>query len=180
MRTIFYLLCLSAFAFTACESTTAYELPTVADEFINFTIDGQEISLNAIDGSGQNDNRISFYGNEDGDNSLSLSRTSSDRTTRMRISGLNLPLAKDGDEISYVGRAYSPITIVVSGNSMSGSIYCPHVEDAEFVTYEGLLRIDEITKGGKMTGTFMASPDEEDNPAELENGTFQIGVIVND
>ncbi len=178
MRIVFYLFCLAGLAFTSCESTSSYQLPTVPDEFINFTIDGQDITLNAIEGTGQRNNYVTFY--SDGNNNINLSRTSPDKTTKMRISGINLPLVKSGDELSYVGSAYSPVTITVSGNSMSGSIYCPHVEDAQSVTYEGLLRIEEITKAGIMTGAFKSSPGVEGNVVEVENGTFQLGVIIND
>lgn len=180
MRFIYLTLFAAVMAFASCENETAYEVPVLADEFMTFSIDGQEITLNAISGSTGYANDLEINDSDNpGINRLRLERASRDLSTRMTITARDLPLTKNGDDFSFNYPGYVPATIAVRSNYMSGSIYCPHVEGLESVTYEGLIRIEELTKEGTVKGRFMTDNDATDNAARIDNGNFVLGVTMN-
>jgi len=174
MRYLYLCCCVAALFFTACENETAYELPVIADEFITFTIDGQDITLDALPNA-----QVSYTNHlQTSSGNLDITRASRDRTTTMRIIGRNLPVTGSGDDFRFNASGYVPIEITVYSNFMSGSIYCPHPEDDTRVTYQALLRVEEISKQGVMRGAFRTDPNAAGNAATIVDGSFTIGVSL--
>lgn len=178
MRFIYAIIFVSLLGFTSCENETAYEVPVIADEFMTFSIDGQEITLNAIGESSSYYNKLQIHNDRPNHNRLRMQRTSRDLTTTMTITGSDLPITKQNDAISFDADGYVPVEISVRSNYMSGSIYCPHEEDAQRITYQALLRLDSVSKEGVVKGKFMTDPEVAANAAIIENGSFTLAISL--
>lgn len=179
MRLIYLSLFALTVLFSACdENETAYELPTIPDEFITYTIAGQEITLNAVSSPHDTYFRNTFSSNVNatGDNWLRLHRTSADEETTMTITARDLPLVENGNVFTFNVPGYARAQIQVRSNYMSGSIYCPHPENVTQMTYEALIKVDELTKEGRIKGEFITDPDAAGNAINIEDGRFELVV----
>jgi len=176
MKTI-YTLFICTVLFTACENETIYEYPIVADEYIAFTIDGQETKLNSLIGQNQYYNRLDIYTDRPDHNHLYLTRSSVDGSSTMVIRGENLPIIMGNKQAEFNAAGYAPVTIQVRSSRMSGSIYCPHEEDGNTIEYAALFRFDDFTEAGIMSGTFMTDA-AADNPVTLKDGHFSLFVAT--
>lgn len=182
MKHVVLTLCaaLALVLFSCGEDEVGYQFPESSSEHITFTIDGQEQVLRGLGGpySNTNPNRIRIDDTPGYNNSVSLMRSNASNSTRLRITGRDLPLVREDGSVSWQGEDFVPVTITVSGNEMSGSIYCPHVEDATSVTYEALMVIDKVNESGIVSGRFKTDPDASGNAAQLTEGSFYLAVNI--
>ena len=178
MKSLFSLLplftvCLLGFA--SCEQTATYEVPTLADEFIDFKIDGQQVTLSAVPNDAYEPSRLEFSGET---NYIVLSRNSSDQETTLTIDAENVPIKQQDGKAVITREVFVPATITVLNTQMSGSLYCPHTVDGtgESISYEGLLRVESLTDDGRVKGSFKTDPNANANVVSITEGTFEVTV----
>jgi hypothetical protein len=95
----------------------------------------------------------------------------------MFLQARDLSIRKEDKSLFFNQEGYAPVTISVTNNSMSGSIYYPHPEDRTTLEYQALLRFDIY---GRMTGTFMTDPAAASNPVNMTDGSFSLFVKTED
>lgn len=171
INALFFLLLVTV---AACEDSAVVTLPVIEDQHISFTIDGQQQSLRGVDEATLYINALTINTATE-ENYLYLRRMSSDNEVVLSITAENIPVRKLEKGMAYVGETYSPATIEVRTSEISGGIYCPHEENATFMTYEALLSFDSFDENGRMIGSFRTK-EGADNPVELLNGTFDLHV----
>ncbi len=174
------LLLLCTVIFVNCADTGGYVYPTLADEHMTFSIDGQEIVLNGLTYADRYYNKLEIFGSNPSDNFLLLTRSSADGETTMFLQGRDLPIRKEEKALFFTSEGYAPVTISVTTNSLGGSIYCPKAENRTSFEYQALLRFDSYDTDGRMTGTFMTDPAATNNPVNMTNGSFSLFVKTED
>ncbi|OAV42630.1 hypothetical protein [Lewinella sp. 4G2] len=178
MRTLVFCLsfCLSA-AFFSCENEYENVVPTIEDQEISFTVDGQSVSFKALPDAQTGPGAIEYDGDQPSTNRLSVARADATGNTTINITANNLPLAKTDNGLDYVGQTTTPATIVIRSTEMSGSIYCPHVEASDVMTYEGQISFEKIAADGTLKGTFSSGKRRDGNP-KLEAGVIDVKLSV--
>ena len=171
--TLFTLLFFTGLFLASCEDEVGYINPSIEGEFIKFSVDGQSQEFKAVETASV----LSVRADEPARNTLSLSRTSADGLTKISISASGLPVTKQADQYVVTDNVVVPTNVKVTSTEMSGSIYCPHYEGGDEMTYEGTLRISKIGADGIATGTFSSQAKNPDVPS-LSNGAYRVKLQV--
>lgn len=167
---------LTAVLLNSCAQEATYTVPSIADQFISFTIDGQPMTLNSISADAYEPSSLQVGSSN---SYIELSRNSSDLTTRFTIMAEDLPLELKSDGIAVLSETFVPAMITVTNEEMSGSIYCPHTLDgSETITYEAFLLIEQITAENRVVGRFKTDPAANDNAVAITDGKFDLVVPV--
>ncbi|MEM9526696.1 MAG: hypothetical protein AAGA31_08820, partial [Bacteroidota bacterium] len=112
MKYINALFCLLLLTITACEDSAVVTLPTIEDQHISFTIDGQQQSLRGVDESTLYVTALTINTATE-ENRLYLRRMSADNEVVLSITAENIPVRKLEKGMAYAGETYSPATIEV-------------------------------------------------------------------
>ena len=184
MRNISFLLTafIAVFLFS-CENEYENIYPEIATQEISFKVDGTSQSFKALPSNnyyssyGRYDNAFQYNPELPTSNTLRMIRSSSDGNTTITISAENVPVEKVAQGFKYAGQGETAATIVIESTEMSGSIYCPHYEGSESLTYEGFVAFDAIDGDGNLKGTFFSSKRLDDNP-KLEEGNVNVQLSV--
>ena len=170
------LMCLTALLLNSCAQEATYTVPSIADQYISFTIDGQSMTLSSISAEAYEPSSLQIGSSH---SYIELSRNSSDLTTRFTITAEDLPLELKSDGIAVLSEIFVPAMITVTNEEMSGSIYCPHtLEGSETITYEALLLIEQVTAENRVIGRFKTDPAANENAVAITDGTFDLVVPV--
>ncbi|NJC26736.1 hypothetical protein [Neolewinella antarctica] len=173
----FSLLAFLAIGLFSCENEYENIYPSIADQEISFKVDGQAQSFKTLPNTYGPGSVFTYEGANPGSNFLDMARASEDGTTVITISAKDLPVEKAAGQINYVGRGLTPATITITSTEMSGSIYCPHYEGTDEMTYQGFIRFDNIDAAGALKGEFSSDKRDDSNP-ELRDGSFDLKLGV--
>lgn len=160
--------------FTSCETEETYELATSSQDFIELTIDGRDLLLNARPAVSSN-----YYYYEHGQGNLHIEHSTPDN-----LHAIYLNLADCGVEAGEAPRSFGTkagesadcppteqeVTIGYTTFEMSGSPSCPHLEGVP-TELTGTVTIDNWSEDGRVTGTFETDPTGTET--HVLSGRFQ-------
>ena len=168
---LFPFLAIALMALTSCENETSYLLPTPPGEYFTFTVDGEQQTFSALSNEWNAVNRVAQFRNGRGD--IELSRASDDGTVFMTLKASNIPLS----ETTKAGVATENFVVaqieIYSRGQMSGSIYCPHPQNEDYVVLNGRIMLDELDADGTARGRFY-STGATGNAAPIKDGSFVV------
>ncbi|MEM9929347.1 MAG: hypothetical protein AAF840_05990 [Bacteroidota bacterium] len=179
MKNVFgvILLGLISLLIASCGQETFYTVPSIDDQFISFTIDGQPMTLSSISRDGYEPSSLQI--GESG-SYLQISRNSSDLTTEFTITSRALPLEQKPAGVEIMCAEFVPATRRVRTEEMTGSLYCPHTSpESGIITYEGLVVVDQVTGDNRVVGRFKTDPEAAGNAVTIENGKFDLVIRIN-
>ena len=171
---LLFAFCLTGLLFS-CEDEYKQITPTVADQEISFTIEGQKQTFRGLPSSNEGTGLFTYDANSPENNELRISRA--EGTTTVTIVASNLPIKKVDGALKYASSASSSTNITITSTEMSGSIYCPHVEGTDKMDYDGLVKFEAITADGHLVGTFSSGKRLDGNP-KLEEGKIDVKLNV--
>ncbi len=167
---------LTCLVFSSCTQEATFTVPSIADQFISFNIDGQAITLNSVSAQAYEPNQLQF---SNGRSYLSLSRNSSDLSTTFTITAVDLPLEMKSEGVVILREVFVPAVIEVSSLEMSGSIYCPHpINGTPSVAYDALIKLERVAGENRFQGSFMTDPAATDNIVTITEGKFDLVVPI--
>lgn len=160
-----------------CESEFAYETPALSDQHITLTI-GEEVRtfrhLGADDYGTIGESYLT-PARGSAPNRLHLERASADGQTVVILEATGMPLTDSEDTQTWTGNDWAEATITIRSSEMSGSLYCPHTDARNEVSYPIKLHFDRYEKNSRMTGSFTSSADRP-SAVTFREGSFDVYV----